>query len=128
MKHHEQLYFYRTEAMKTLSKIIDYMTSQLPLKIQQRQFEEYDIISFLRGVLQIYLEFWNGTHPFEEYYPNLPGAASFLEECDNMITEIVQLLKHIRTCEFFPNLNNLQSIEQLTKLNTDLIIMFDDHM
>ena len=49
-------------------KVLQYLTSHLPNTFQHqlKTMEDCKMLSFLRGVLQIYLEFWNSSDPFEE--------------------------------------------------------------
>ena len=55
------------------------------------------MLSFLHGVLQVYLEFWNSSSPFEEYVLNFTNPSRCVQdECAYMITEIISLLNHIR--------------------------------
>ena len=44
-----------------------------------------------------------------------------------MLTEIVSLLNHIRSCQYLPNINTVETMDNLQKLNTDLIAIFDDY-
>ena len=86
------------------------------------------MLSFLRGVLQVYLEFWNATNPVQEYFPDFTRASRCLQdECANMITEIVSLLKHIRSCQYLVNINTVEKIDELQKLNTDLLSILNKY-
>ena len=85
------------------------------------------MLSFLCGVLQIYLEFWNSTGPFAEYIPNFSKPSDTVQqECEYMLAETVSLLKHIRNCQFLSNMSTVGSIKKLQKLNIDLIAILDE--
>ena len=85
--------------MNGISTIIQYLTSNLiqtfdhPLKTMDNQ----EMYSFLRGVLQIYLEFWNSTQPPVECIPDLKYQTIIkpVEQQTAVISEISSLLKHI---------------------------------
>ena len=117
--------------MHGISTIIEYLTSNLiktfhhPLKAMDDQ----EMYSFLRGVLQIYLEFWNSTEPPVEYIPDLKYQmiSEPVEQQTAVISEISALLKHIRSCQVFPHINNLQAMEKLEKLNNNLITLLQDY-
>ena len=44
-----------------------------------------------------------------------------------MITEIVSILNHIRSCQYLQNINTVEKMENLQKLNTDLIEILDQY-
>ena len=44
-----------------------------------------------------------------------------------MITEIVSLLNHIRSCQYLENINTVEKMENLQKLNTDLFEILDQY-
>ena len=92
-------------------------------------FYDYsNMLSFLHGVLQVYLEYWNSSYPFEEYVPDLTKSSRCVQDkCAHMITEIVSLLKHIRNCQYLPNINMVEKMDNLQKLNTDLIATLDEY-
>ena len=80
--------------------------------------EDCDIMSFLHGDLQVYLPFWNSSGPFEEYVPDFTKPLRCVQdECAHMITEIVSLLNHIRSCQYLPNINMIERMDNLQKLN-----------
>ena len=120
MKYHEILYLKRSTCMHGISTIIEYLTSNLiktfhhPLKAMDDQ----EMYSFLCGVLQIYLEFWNSTEPPVEYIPDLKYQmiSEPVKQQTTVISKISALLKHIRSCQVFPHVNNLQAMEKLEKL------------
>ena len=86
------------------------------------------MLSFLRGSLQIYLEFWNSSDPFEEYVPDFTKESySVQEECENITSEIVSLLKHIRSWQFLPSINTVERMDNLQKLNADLIAILEEY-
>ena len=43
-----------------------------------------------------------------------------------MITETVCLLNHIRSCQYLPNINAMEKMDKLQKLNTDLVEILDE--
>ena len=57
---------------KELKKVLEYLTNYLPATFSHpdKTMEACDMLSFLCGVLQVYLEFWNSSAPFEEYTPD----------------------------------------------------------
>ena len=59
--------------MKGITTIIQYLTTHLiqTLDHLSKTMENKEMYSFLQGVLQIYLEFWNSTQPPFEYIPDL---------------------------------------------------------
>ena len=130
MKYQERLFLSRHTAMGGINKVLQYLTSHLPSTFQHKlkTMEDCEMLSFLCGVLQIYLEFWNSSDPFEEYVPDFTKPSlSIQEECKNIIAEIVSLLKHIRSCQFLLNINTVEKIDELQKLNKDLISILDDN-
>ena len=44
-----------------------------------------------------------------------------------MITKTVSLLNHIRSCQYLPNINTVEKMDELQKLNTDLISILDEY-
>ena len=72
MKYHERLFLSRHTAMGGVEKVFQYLTSHLPNTFQHqlKTMEDCEMLSFLRGVFQIYLEFWNSSDPLEEYVPD----------------------------------------------------------
>ena len=44
-----------------------------------------------------------------------------------MITEIVSLLNHIRSCQYLQNINMVVKIENLQKLDVDLLEILDQY-
>lgn len=130
MKHQEILYFSRNTAMGGISKVLDYLTLHLPTTFHHplRTMGDCEMLSFVCGVLQIYLEFWNSSHPFEEYLPDFTKpSVSLQQECEHIICETISLLKHIRSCQFLPNINTVERMDQLHKLNIDLIAVLDQY-
>ena len=51
-----------------IEKVLEYLTNYLPATFSHpdKTMEDCDMLSFLHGVLQVYLEFWNSSGPFEE--------------------------------------------------------------
>ena len=113
MKPHKCLFLSRHTAMGRggIEKVLEYLADYLPATLNHgdKMMDDGDMLSFLPGVLQVYLEFWNGTDPFQEYIPDFTRASECLQDkCVNMITEIVSLLNHIRNCQYLPNINTVQ--------------------
>ena len=130
MKYHERLFLSRHTAMGGVEKVLQYLTSHLPNTFQHelKTIKDCEMLSFLRGVLQIYLEFWNSSDPFQEYIPDFTKPSmSIQQEWENMVAEIVSLLKHIRSCQFLLNINTVEKMDELQKLNNDLLSILDDY-
>ena len=121
----------RSSSMKGITTIIQHLTTNLiqTLDHPSKTMENEEMYSFLWGVLQIYLEFWNSTQPPFEYIPDLMYQTinEPLEEEKAAISEITSLLKHIECYQFFPHVNYLHCIEKLEKLNSDLISLLQDY-
>ena len=49
------------------------------------------------------------------------------DKCAHIITEIVALLKHIRSCQYLSTINTVEKMDNLQKLNTDLIAILDEY-
>ena len=76
----------------------------------------------------VYLEFWNSSNPFKEYMPDFTKPLKCVQdECAHMLTELLSLLKHIRSCQYLPNINTVEKIHELQKLNMDLIAILDEY-
>ena len=91
-----------------IENVIECLTTHLPAMFNHpyKNIEDCDMLSFLCAV---YLEFWNSSDPCEEYIPDFTNASSFVQdECADMITETVYLLKHIRSCQFLPSMNKVK--------------------
>ena len=130
MKYHKHLFFSRHTAMGGIDKVLQYLTSHLPSTFQHqlKTMEDCEMLLFLCGVLQIYLEFWNSSYLFEEYIPDFTKPSlSIKQECENIVAEIVSLPKHIRSYQFLLNINTVERMDQLQKLNNDLISILDDY-
>ena len=52
-----------------IEKVLQYLEDYLPAMFNHpaKSMEDCDMLSFLYGVLQVYLEFWNSSGPFKEY-------------------------------------------------------------
>ena len=97
----ELLFLSRHIVISSISKVLKYITTHLPATFNhhEKTMEDCDMLSFLHGVLQVYLEFWNSTNPFAEYIPDFTKSSDLIQqECEHMISETVSLLKHIRSC------------------------------
>ena len=116
--------------MAGISRVLQYLTSDLPKTFDHplKTMEDCEMLSFLHGAFQIYLEFWNSTDPFAEYIPDFTKPShSVVQECENIISEISSVLKHIRSCQFLPNINTVESMDKLQKLNIDFISILDQY-
>ena len=86
-----------------MEKVVHYLDDHLPATFNHplKTMEDCDMLSFLLGVLQVYLEFWNSSHPFEEYVPDFTKPSRCVQdECAHMLHELLSLLKHIRSCQY----------------------------
>ena len=131
MKPHQRLFLLRHIAMGRggIEKILHYLVDHLPAMFSHlaKTMEDCDMLSFLCGVIQVYLEYWNSSYPFEEYIPDFTKPSRFMQdECAHMITKIISLLKHIRSCK---NLSNVNMVEKriIYRKNTDLIAILDEY-
>ena len=132
MKPHKQLFLSRHIAMERggIEKVLHYLDDHLPAMLNHpaKTMEDCDMLSFLRGVLQVYLEYWNSSSPFEEYVPDfMKPSRCVQDECAHMITKIISLLKHIRSCQYLPMINTVEIMDNLQKLNMDLIAILDEY-
>ena len=92
-----------------------------------KSVNDMELLSFLHGTLQIYLEFWHSSDPFAEYNPYVTKPSdSVQQEAKYIIAERVSLLTHIRSHQFLPNINAMDKMDELQKLNIDLISILDD--
>ena len=107
------------------------MTRQVTWTLEHplRTMDKDDIQSFLKGTLQIYVEFWNATDPpFGEYAPELPSEeAQTSNKIDIFTEEILSIFKFITEHFHCPWVNNLQSMEKLQKLNMDLRSVLENY-
>ena len=113
MKLHECLFFSRHIAMGRgrMEEVVHYLDDHLPAMFSHplKTIEDCDMLSFLRRVLQVYLEFWNSSNPFEEYVPDFTKPLRCVQDdCAHMLTELLSLLKHIRSCQYLPNINTVK--------------------
>ena len=132
MKLHEHLFFLRHIAIGrgAMEKVVHYLDDHLPATFSHplKTMEDCNMLSFLHGVLQVYLEFWNSSNPFEEYVPDFTKPLRCVQdECAHMLTELLSLLNHIRSCQYLPNINTVEKMDELQKLNTDLIAILDEY-
>ena len=132
MKPHELLFFLRHTAMGRggMEKVVHYLDDHLPATFSHplKTMEDCDILSFLCGVLQVYLAFWNSSNPFEEYMTDFTKPSRCVQDkCAYMLTELLSLLKHIRSCQYLPNINKVGKMDELQKLNMDLIAISDKY-
>lgn len=132
MKPHERLFLSRHIAMGRggIEKVLEYLQDYLPATFTHplKTMEDCDMFSFLRGVLQVYLEFWNSSGPYQEYIPDFSRPSRCVQdECAHMVTEIVSLLNHIRSCQYLQNINTVEKMENLQKLNTDLFQILEQY-
>ena len=87
------------------------------------------MITFLHGILQVYLEVWNLTGPFEEYVPDFTKQSRCVQdEHVHMINGTVSLLKHIRSWKYLPNINTVKRMDEFQKPNMVLIAILDEYL
>ena len=113
-----------------MEKVVHFLDDHLPATFSHplKIMEDSDMLSFLHGVLQVYLEFCNFSNPFEEYVPDLTKPLRCVQdECAHMLTELLSLLKHTRSCQYLPNINMVEKMDELQKLNTDWIAILDKY-
>ena len=113
-----------------MEKVVHYLDDHLPATFSHplKTMEDCDMLSFLHGVLQVYLELWNSSHPFKEYVLDFTKPSRCVQdECAHMLHELLSLLKHIRSCQYLPNINTVEKMDELQKLNTDLIAILDEY-
>ena len=132
MKPHEHLFLLRHIAMGRggIEKVSLYLEDYLPAMFTHpsRTMEDCDMFSFLHGVLQVYLEYCNSSSPFEEYKLDFSKPSQCVQDkWAHMVTEIIFLLNHIRSCQYLPNINTVEIMEDLQKLNMHLITILDQY-
>ena len=113
-----------------IEKVLEYLTNYLPATFTHpdKTMEDCDMLSFQSGVLQVYLQFGNSSGPFEEYTPDfMKPSRCVQDECVHMLTETVSLLNHIRSCQYLPNINAVEKMDELQELNMDLIEILDKY-
>ena len=113
-----------------MEKVVHYLDDHLPATFSHplKMMEDCDMLSFLCGVLRVYLGFWNSSHPFEELVPDFTKPSRCVQdECAHMLHELFSLLKHNRSCQYLPNINTVEKMDELQKLNTDLIAILDEY-
>ena len=99
-----------------IEKVLHYLDDHLPAMFSHpcKTMEDCDMLSFLHGVLQVYLEYWNSSCPFKEYVPDFMKPSRCMQDkCAHMITEIISLLKHIRSCQYLPPSTRLKKKDNL---------------
>ena len=114
-----------------MEKVVHYLDDHLPATFSHplKTMEDCDMLSFLHRVLQVYLEFWNSSHPFKEYMPDFTKPSRCVQDmCAHMLHELLSLLKHIRSCQYLPNINTVEKMDELQKLNTDLIAILNEYL
>ena len=70
------MFFIKESIEEDFTAITEYLTRQVTWTLEHplRTMDKDDIQSFLKGTLQIYVEFWNATDPpFGEYSPEFPS-------------------------------------------------------
>ena len=121
------LYFTRQEILEQLSTLLQYFNNQVHSTLTHplRTMNEEDANVFLKGTLQIYVEFWK---PLVKYIPNGPKPQDTVElQIYSHIKEIWLLLSYIKSAIYFLCVNNLYSFEILNKLNRDLTNILEQH-
>ena len=113
-----------------MEKVLEYLTTHLPAMFNHphKTMEDSEMLSFLHGILQVYLEFQNSSGPFVEYVPDFMNPSKYVQdECAHMVTETVSLLTHIRSCQYLPKIKIVEKMDELQKLNTDLMSILDKY-
>ena len=113
-----------------MEKVVHYLDDHLPATFSHplKTMEDCDMLSFLRGVLQVYLELWNSSNPFEEFVSDFTKPSRCVQdEFAHILTELLSLLKHSRSCQYLPNINTVEKMDELQKLNMDLIAILDEY-
>ena len=103
--------------MRVISESEDYIRSSLPLTFGHPLLimNEKDILGFLRGVLEIYLEYWNSYNlQLKIYILDFIQASTTHQECEHMI-DIVSLLRYMKCCNYSPHFNNTETLDYLDK-------------
>ena len=130
---HEKLYMLKQTAFKNMDKITEYLDFHIlsTLDHPSHTMDLTAMLTFLKGILQIYLEFWNSTNPPIEYVPDIPDytqvQVSIIQKCQHMISETLHLLSFVKSNSHFPNFSNIESVEKIDKLNCDLIYLLEDY-
>ena len=113
-----------------IEQVLGYLTDILPATFSHpdKSMEDCDMLSFLCGVLQVYLEFWNSSGPHDEYAPDCTKPSRCVQdECVHIIAETVSFLNHIRSCQYLPNINTVKKMDELQEINTDLIEILEKY-
>ena len=113
-----------------IEKVLHYSDDHLPAMFNHpaKTMEDCDMLLFLCGVLEVYLEYWNSSCSFEEYIPDfMKPSRCVQDECAQMITEMISLLKHTRSCQYLPTINTVEKMDNVQKLNTELIEILDEY-
>ena len=114
MKPRECLFLSRHTAIGRggIDKVLEYLTDSLLATFSHtyKTMADCDMLSFLCSVLQIYLEFWNSSDPFEEYVPDfMKPSRCVQDECAHIIIETASLLTHIRSCQYLRSINTVET-------------------
>ena len=83
--------------MGGIEKVLEYLTTHLQATFNHshKTMEDCEMLSFLHGVLQVHLEFWNSGGPFEEYVLDfMKPSRCVQDECVHMITGSVSSHTH----------------------------------
>ena len=94
-----------------IEKVLQYLVDHLPAMFSHldKTMVDCDMLSFQCGINQVFLEYWNSSYPFEEYIPDfMKPLRCVQDECAHIITKIICLLKHIRSCKNLSNINMVQ--------------------
>ena len=124
------LYFTRQQILEQLSTLLQYFNNQVHCTLTHplRTMHEEDANVFLKGTLQIYVEFWNSRKPLVEYIPNVPKQQDTVEvQIYSHVKEIWSLFSYMKSAIYFPCVNNLHSFEILDKLNRDLTNILEQY-
>ena len=133
MKPHEHLFLSRHIAMGRggIEKVIKYLQDYLPATFTHplKTMEDCNMFSFLPwsspslfGVLEFK---WSLSRIYTRLF--VQPSRCVQDECAHMVTEIVSLLNHIRSCQYLQNINTVEKMENLQKLNTDLFQILEQY-
>ena len=106
--------FYKARDIRTAfySSTIFQQSGTFYINSSLRTMNEEDANVFLKGTLQIYVEFWNSRKPLVEYIRNVPKRQDTVEvQIYSHIREIWSLLSYIKSAIYFPCVNNLHSCQ-----------------
>ena len=106
-----QMFFIKEAINQDFATITEYLTHQVTLTFEHPlcTMDKEDLHSFLKGTLQVYVEFWNVTDPPPfEYAPELPEKDTpTSHKIDIFTREILSTFKFLKEHFHCPWVNNL---------------------